>query len=325
MLLLAERLAVLSGRNDDFIMAITFAYTGMRWGELMGLQPEYVRLSHVRVDQQLMELAGRFYLLPPKDDSHRNIDLPPFLADLLSRQLQARPGQHCSCTPREVDGQTEQPCPGGMPFLFLGPGTFRPTARGVVPGHIRNSNYSRRFFGPAADGWYASESNRPARRVMVDLGAGRPWPGTPWRPAWPAPEPGEQFEPPKGHGWRRVEEGTVLASWMPIMRGLTPHGLRHGHKMAELGVPEILQAERMGHAVPGMRGVYTHVSEKMRADMLAGLTRLWEESLATRAAICPHSPVGVLDELLAAYRSRSKPVGPRRRYARVGRLRTAHI
>lgn len=321
-LLLAERLAVLSGRNDDFIMAITFAYTGMRWGELMGLQPEYVRLSHVRVDQQLMELAGRFYLLPPKDDSHRNIDLPPFLADLLSRQLQAHPERRCSCTPSKIEGQIEQTCQGGR-FVFLAPGTFRAAARGVVTGHIRSSNYIRRYFGPAADGWYRRSDRGAARRVMVDLGEGQLWPGTPWRPAWPAPEPGRPFDIPQGPRWRRVRDGMALASWAPIVPGLTPHGLRHGHKtwLTELGVPEILQAERMGHAVPGMRGVYTHVSEKMRADMLAGLTQLWEESLAARALICPRSPVSVLDELLAPYRVRVRAVGPRRRSARISRIR----
>lgn len=308
-LLFAERLSVLSGRDDDFIMAITAAYTAARWGELMGLQPDYVRLGHIRIDWQLVELKGGFYLLPPKDDSNRDIHLPQFLAGLLSRHLRARPDQRCACEPRTVEGQTEQPCQGGRRFVFLGPGTYRSKAKAVVTGHIRNSNYARRYVDPAADGWYVGEERRgkprPARRVMVDLGEGHLWPGTPWRPAWPAPEPGQPFEPPKGHGWRRVEEGAVLASWAPIMRGLTPHGLRHGHKtwLAELGVPEILQADRMGHVVPGMRGVYTHISDGMVADMLAGLTRLWEESLAARAAIYPWSPVAVLNELLAPYRT----------------------
>jgi hypothetical protein len=36
--------------------------------------------------------------------------------------------------------------------------------------------------------------------------------------------------------------------------------------MAEEGTPEILAEQRLGHQVPGMRGLYTHVSERMRAD-----------------------------------------------------------
>ena len=36
------------------------------------------------------------------------------------------------------------------------------------------------------------------------------------------------------------------------------------------------------------------------AQLLAGLTQLWEASLDARAADQPHSPVSVLDELLRA-------------------------
>lgn len=42
--------------------------------------------------------------------------------------------------------------------------------------------------------------------------------------------------------------------WLPLIEGLTPHGLRHSHKtwMLEDAVPEVLQAERLGHTVPGI-------------------------------------------------------------------------
>jgi hypothetical protein len=36
-LLLAERAALLSGRDEDFAMLITIGYTGLRWGETIGL------------------------------------------------------------------------------------------------------------------------------------------------------------------------------------------------------------------------------------------------------------------------------------------------
>src|SRR6476646_6516031 len=53
-----------------------------------------------------------------------------------------------------------------------------------------------------------------------------------------------------------------LACWLPVKDGLTPHGMRHGHKtwMAEYGIPEILAEQRLGHQVPGMRGLYAHAS-----------------------------------------------------------------
>ena len=92
-------------------------------------------------------------------------------------------------------------------------------------------------------------------------------------------------------------------SGLPIRPGLTPHGLRHGHKtwMAEDGIPEILQALRLGHTVPGMRGVYTHVSGTMRAGLKDALQARWEASLRDRAAIAQHSPVPLLDGLLAPH------------------------
>jgi hypothetical protein len=72
--------------------------------------------------------------------------------------------------------------------------------------------------------------------------------------------------------------------------------------MAEDGIREILQASRLGHAVPGMRGVYTHVSDAMRAELKDALQARWEESLRTRAAIAPRVAVRLLDDLLAPYR-----------------------
>ena len=61
----------------------------------------------------------------------------------------------------------------------------------------------------------------------------------------------------------------TLASWLPVLPGLTPHGLRHGHQtwMDEDRIADVLKSERMGHEVPGMRGVYSHVSDAMRAKL----------------------------------------------------------
>jgi hypothetical protein len=61
-------------------------------------------------------------------------------------------------------------------------------------------------------------------------------------------------------------EDTPPACWLPILPGLTPHGLRHGHQtwMEEAAISGLLQAERMGHKVPGMRGVYGPLPPAMR-------------------------------------------------------------
>ncbi len=99
-------------------------------------------------------------------------------------------------------------------------------------------------------------------------------------------------------------EDLAAASWLPILRGVTPHGLRHGLQawMDEDGIPEVLKTERMGHEMPGMHGVYGHVSPAMRADLTATLQARWEGSLPDRAQLCPRSTVPTLDALLADYR-----------------------
>jgi hypothetical protein len=102
---------------------------------------------------------------------------------------------------------------------------------------------------------------------------------------------------------QRPAEPVPVASWLPLCPGLTPHGLRHGHQtwLDDLGVRYILQSERMGHEVPGMRGVYSHVTPGMRADLVAGLQELWG---GFSPGTSPHgdaSLVGALDTLLASW------------------------
>ena len=77
-------------------------------------------------------------------------------------------------------------------------------------------------------------------------------------------------------------------------------------------IPEILRSERMGHEVPGMRGVYGHVSPAMRAELTAALQERWEASLRERARLSPRSIVPVLDAILAANRHRSQDRLPTR-------------
>jgi integrase len=323
-LLLAERCALLSGDDRDFVMMTTAAYTGMRWSELLGLSPSHVRTEELKVAWKLYELNGRFYRGRPKDGSIRAIDAPPFLNDLLSRVRPAR----CQCK------GTGTWCSGGD-FMFLSPERT----------HFRRSNYSVRLFRPAADGWYPKNGRKPTMPVLVDVSRG--FPGVPVAP-WPAAKPDEQFEPPTGRGHVRLVtlgdgrarcsvcqrtqllriDGTViahtvgggrcaggaqlpaddvpLASWAPLVPGATPHGLRHGHQpmMDNAGVHYVLQAERMGHEVPGMRGTYAHPTQEMRDILVTALQQLWEQALAARARLAPRSPVRVLDELLRPYQWR---------------------
>ena len=117
-------------------------------------------------------------------------------------------------------------------------------------------------------------------------------------------QPGTPFSPPKGRGIQQVDPRTSLAAWLPIQPGLVPHGLRHSLKtwMTEDGIREVLQARRLGHQVPGMQGIYTHVSAAMREELKAALQARWENSLRARAALASHSPVSLLDDLLEPLR-----------------------
>lgn len=341
-LLLAERCALLSGQDTDFLMVVTMGWTAMRWAEVVGLPQRDFRLSRIYVNQQLYERGGRWEVKAPKDGSYRNgaqdscgpVDLPPFLSELLSEQTKRAASRKCRC-------EAARPYCAGDSYMFLT----------QHDRHERRANYSDRRFRPAADGWHPDSQSggrkRPTRPVLADLSQ---WPGMPM-PPWPAAVPGEEFAIPARRGTPRLVsaegwghcpscrqslrlrlDGTVinhptaaaecpgsgkqpaedppLASWLPLVKGLTPHGLRHGHRtwMDEDGIPEVLKSDRMGHRVPGIRGVYSHVSGQMRTELIDALQRRWEQALAERFAFCPTSPVGVLDSLLQPYRERGNDV-----------------
>lgn len=287
-LLIAERAAALSGQDTDFVMAITIAYTGMRWGEAIGLMPDCVGKNKIDVHWKLYELNGRFYRGRPKDGSMRTLDLPPFLSTMLSEYMRLNPPRTCSCSLKATD-TGEIPWCAGDAYVFLG----------AQRGHFRRSNYSERVFRPAADGWHpARRGSSPRARKPVLVDASQPWPGSPLAP-WPAAISGE-LPGARGRGIVPVPAEMPVASWLPILPDLTPHGLRHGHHtwMDEAGVSYVLQSERMGHEVPGMRGVYNHVSPMMRSALISAMERLWGDSLRLRSQLSPQSSVPILNRLL---------------------------
>ena len=51
-LLIAERAAMLSGRDDEFVAVVTTGMTGIRFGELVGLETEFVRRNSIRIEWQ---------------------------------------------------------------------------------------------------------------------------------------------------------------------------------------------------------------------------------------------------------------------------------
>lgn len=151
-LLLAERAALMSGRDDEFVFVITKYYTGMRWGELVGLETKYARLGSTRVEWQLYELDTReLERCPPKDDSYRDVDLPVWLSGLVSDHIARTGPVPCDCH--------------GRTYVFRGPAD--------AP-HWHRNHFAARVFQPAATGRF------PDRRRPVPL-LDEPWPGVPLR------------------------------------------------------------------------------------------------------------------------------------------------
>lgn len=77
-----------------FLLILTAAYTGMRWGELVGLKREFAWLDRgaIRVEWQLVEHDdGSFEEKEPKYGSRRTLGIPPFLAVLLRSYLEQLP------------------------------------------------------------------------------------------------------------------------------------------------------------------------------------------------------------------------------------------
>jgi integrase len=316
-LLIAERASLLSGRDDEFVAQIHKTYTGMRWGELVGLETQYARQESrsFRIEWQLYELDnGEFSRCPPKDDSYRNIDSPPFLSRLVGEHIARTRPTPCPChgltyvySGRGVGG-SRQPGPtlrqvaelagvstGTVSNVLNRPEMVKEATRARVEkaiaevgfvrqvgpsreaAHWRRSGHSAWIFTPAATGWYPPKAPAVAHPVPV---TGGPFPGVPVR----------------GRGAARRAE----ACWLPIKDRLTRHGLRHGHRtlMEELGTPKALMDQRMGHEDGSVSARYAHVTDSMRIALVQGLTEVWEESLDARLALCPTSPVPVLNLLL---------------------------
>lgn len=108
---------------------------------------------------------------------------------------------------------------------------------------------------------------------------GEPWPGIPAR----------------GRG----ATDRADACWLPIAKGLTPHGLCHTHRtmMEDLGSEKVLMDERLGHIDGSVSARYAHVTPGMRKRLMLGLTKQWETALDARLAMCSSSPVRALNEL----------------------------
>jgi integrase len=315
-LLTAERAALLSGRDDEFVAVVLKGYTGNRWGEIVGLETEFVRPNALRIEWQLYELdTGELVRCPPKDDSYRTIDSTDWLSALVSDHIARTKPTPCPCHGRTyvfrgqgaartgghqgaklVDvARRAGVSTGTVSNVLNHPDRVREDTRvrvelaveelGFVRGgatsehaaHWRRNGFATWLFTPATSGWYPKKAPQEARPVPI---LGEPWPGIPAR----------------GRG----AAARANACWPPIAKGLTPHGLRHTHRtmMEDLGTEKVLMDERMGHIDGSVSARYAHVTPGMRRRLMRGLTEQWEAALDSRLAMSRRSPVAVLDALL---------------------------
>lgn len=327
-LLVAERAALLSGRPDEFVLLTTKFYTGMRWGELLGLETKYARLGSIRVEHQLYELdTGELVKCPPKEDSYRDVDLPAFLSKLISEHIARTAPQPCAChgDTYVFSGRHAGSEGGGA----AGPVTMRQVAEkaGVAIGTVSNVlNHPHRVAettrakveAVVEELGFVRSITAPARRAPAAhwrRSGFASWVFTPATSGWFPPKAPQQARPVPvtGGPWPGVpvrgrnSQGRAEACWTPISKDLTPHSLRHSHKtaMAEYRTPEVLSHERLGHLMGGIAGRYTHVTPAMRQELLDRLTADWEAALDARWRLHPGSAVTVLDDLLKARQRRS--------------------
>ncbi|MEW2095117.1 LacI family DNA-binding transcriptional regulator [Streptomyces halstedii] len=315
-LLLAERAALLSGRDDEFVAVILKTYTGMRWGEIVGLETEFARPGIVRVEWQLYELdTGEMVRVPPKDDSYRIIGTPDWLSALVADHLARTKPVPCPCHGKTYvfrgQGAARTGGHGGAKLVDVARraevstgtvsnvlnhpervreetrvrvehavaelGFVRNAAPSQEAAHWRRNGFATWLFQPAATGWYPKKAPQEPRPVPL---LGEPWPGVPVR--------------------GRNASQRADACWLPVAKGLTPHGLRHSHRtlMEDLGTEKVLMDERMGHLDGSVSARYAHVTAGMRQRLILGLTGQWETALDMRRSMCSTSPVQVLDRLL---------------------------
>jgi hypothetical protein len=319
---IAERMAILTGHDQDFIL-IWQMYTGaLRLGETIGLEREYVAADSVDVEWQLADVAGKLIRCPPKADSYGTLDQPPYMAALIAGLVAASQAERCPCHGRAYvfRGMGAPPRRGNVPlrviaaaagvsqsavsYVLAGKSCVAPRTRARVEAAITQTGYQpgpdrgsavvwhwqrstfREMLTAAVSGWFPPDGDSsPARPVYL---AGD-WPGV------------------------RVKGRNAAAradfGWLPVARGMTSHGARRSARtrMEEERIPDVAAETRLRHEIQGVSGAYRFVTETMRRQILEMLQADFEAALDARLELSPRSTVGVLDRLLLDRAQARKP------------------
>ena len=317
-LLVAERAALLAGRDDEFTMLVTIGYTGMRWGETIGLERDLLPRRLINVEWQLREISGRFHRLPPKDDSYRSTNgepLPAGRPPALPRRAAGRPGrkharQRCACAARarrHRPVRLPQPRRRPPPPQQLRAASLPPGLRRAAPASQRQPRQAghRGRHGMAGNTGRGMAASRARKAVRSPVRPGHPRlistaaPGTA-HPAGTRSGCGST-------GDRRPQTSPVTARAAASRRrraaGLLAAGQGRPDAPRPAARPQDVDGRgrhprdpgRAAAGTPGPRDArpVRPRLHRMRDELTAPPGR-WEESLRERAAIDPHSPVRCL-------------------------------
>jgi integrase len=92
--------------------------------------------------------------------------------------------------------------------------------------------------------------------------------------------------------WTPAASGDPNRGLPPVITGMHFHDLRHTHKtwLIEDDIPEIAQAKRLGHRLPGIRGVYSHVTPAMQQRITRALQARWNANRPRQLRVVDDPP-----------------------------------
>lgn len=148
--LTSEQVDALDNELDgvDGLVTYFLAYTGLRWGEMVGLHRGSIDWLHrqISIVETAVEITGGFYLKPyPKGRDRRFVPVPQELLERLTVHVATVPARPCRLPVAKLGGRTHRNCSG---LLFVEPARERRRRVGLP---LSRQTWGRRHFRPAAD------------------------------------------------------------------------------------------------------------------------------------------------------------------------------
>lgn len=232
-----------------YVFFLTIAFTGMRRSEIFGLRREYSSPTWPASDPRPdMEDEGDRYKADMLRYGTGEGRMP---ALRLEHQHKYVKGQAALVMPKYGSRRTLvlPPFLAQMHEELLKSHDSEWTFPSVAAGPLLHVEWGSRYYGPIVRGCEARGGRYPMRAASAV-------------PEWLVSD-GKGGEKPK-----------------------RMHLLRHGHKewLDEAGIARVAVEARMGHELPGVEGVYSHVTVPMEARIMEVLQERWENFVGTLGA-----------------------------------------